>query len=111
LRYPRNGPASQPGEKPQEKGIDVALAIEFVAMAVSDQYDIGIMMSTDTDLKPALEFVAALPGKRPEVCSWSSNVGHSRRLSIAGSQLWCHWIGDQTFRSFADPTDYNLWTS
>jgi hypothetical protein len=37
LRYPRGWPDSHlAGEKPQEKGIDVVLAIDFVTMAVTD---------------------------------------------------------------------------
>jgi uncharacterized LabA/DUF88 family protein len=55
LRYP-----GQAGEKPQEKGIDVALALDFVAMAMRGEYEVGILMSTDTDLKPALELVAQM---------------------------------------------------
>jgi uncharacterized LabA/DUF88 family protein len=51
LRYPQGWPNPyQAGERPQEKGIDVALAIDFVVMAVRDEYDVGILMSTDTDL-------------------------------------------------------------
>jgi hypothetical protein len=45
LRYP----AAYPREKPEEKGIDVALAVDFVMMAARDEYDVGILMSTDTD--------------------------------------------------------------
>ena len=41
----------------QEKGIDVALAIDFVRLAITGAYDVGVMMSTDTDLVPALRFV------------------------------------------------------
>ena len=43
--------------KPQEKGIDVALAVDFVTMAVDKRYDIGVIFSTDSDLRPALEYV------------------------------------------------------
>ena len=53
VRYPVDWPDS----KPQEKGIDVALAIDFVALATDGCYDIGIIASTDTDLVPALEYV------------------------------------------------------
>lgn len=61
LRYPHGWPgACQAGEKPQEKGVDVALAIDFVRLAIEDRYDVGILMSTDTDLKPALEIVTQL---------------------------------------------------
>jgi hypothetical protein len=52
----------------EEKGIDVALAIDFVTMAVRGEYDVGVIMSTDTDLKPALEAVAQMRGSPyPEV--------------------------------------------
>src|SRR6266571_444128 len=61
LRYPQGWPTrSRVGERPQEKGIDVALAIDFVVMAVRKELDVGILMSTDTDMKPALEAVARL---------------------------------------------------
>lgn len=61
LRYPQGWPgASLPGEKPGEKGIDVALTMDFAVMAVRRQYEIGIIFSTDTDLKPAIEFVSDL---------------------------------------------------
>src|SRR5438477_471755 len=53
LRYP----AAWPREKAEEKGIDVALAIDFVMTAVRGDYDVGVVVSTDTDLKPALEAV------------------------------------------------------
>ena len=38
----------QPGERPREKGIDIALAIDFAMMAVRGEYYVGILMSTDT---------------------------------------------------------------
>jgi hypothetical protein len=110
LRYPRGWPGShRPGEKPQEKGIDVALAIDFVTMAVAGQYEVGVLMSTDTDLKPALEAVARLTathGVRPEVAAWSSAEEHSRRLSISSRRLYCHWLGKDSYNQVADPTNY-----
>jgi uncharacterized LabA/DUF88 family protein len=112
LRYPRGWPTShQPGERPAEKGIDVALALDFAVMAVQGQYDVGILMSTDTDLKPALEYVAGLTGAvgrpRAEVAAWSGTGQHNRRLSISTRNLYCHWIGEATYRSVSDSTDYS----
>ena len=49
LRYP----ATWLNEPAEEKGIDVALAIDMVTMAVHGEYDVGILMSLDADLKPA----------------------------------------------------------
>ena len=105
LRYPRDWPQ----EPAEEKGVDVALAIDFVMMAVRGEYDVGVLMSTDTDLKPALEAVAGLVGHpypRCEVAAWSARDQHSRRLSISGHRLWCHWLGEDDYRSVADATDY-----
>jgi uncharacterized LabA/DUF88 family protein len=111
LRYPYGWPNShQPGEKPQEKGIDVALAIDFVSMAVAGEFEVAVLMSTDTDLKPALEAVARLTptqGVRAEVASWSSPVGHSRRLSISSRRLYCHWLGKDTYDQIVDATNYS----
>lgn len=39
---------------------------------MQDEYDVGILMSTDTDLKPALEGVTQLTNRRAEVAAWSS---------------------------------------
>jgi hypothetical protein len=88
LRYPARWPA----EKPEEKGIDVVLAMDFHALALSGAYDVGILMSTDTDLKPALEAVAQINRNRTprcEVAAWCAPDMHCRRLSIKGIRLWC----------------------
>jgi uncharacterized LabA/DUF88 family protein len=108
LRYPIDWPAS----REEEKGIDVALAVDFVVMAVRNEYDRAILMSTDTDLKPALEAVAALSTGVPkcEVAAWSSPdpAYHSRRLSIAGTKIWCHWLTQEDYDKVADSTNYLL---
>ena len=98
------------GERPREKGIVVALAIDFATMAGAGEFDVGILMSTDTDLKPALEAVARSPkqgGARAEVAAWSRTGMHNRRLSIPGGQLWCHWVDEMAYRKVADATDYS----
>lgn len=56
LRYPNGWPdRCLPGEKPQETGIDVSLAIDFVRLALEGRYEVGILLSADTDLKPPLK--------------------------------------------------------
>lgn len=104
LRYPADWPAS----KPEEKGIDVALAIDFVALAVDGQYDIGVIASTDSDLRPPLEFVSRKCGERcrVQVAAWTSPRTKSR-LSIAGRNVWCHWLHRTDYDAIADPIDYD----
>lgn len=107
LRYPRGWPdRCRPGEKPQEKGVDVALAIDFVRLALEDQYDVGILMSTDTDLKPALETVVKFTDKRVEVAAWSGRGGR-QRLSIESASLWCHWLHRDVYEQVCDNTNYS----
>jgi hypothetical protein len=81
-------------------------------MAIKGEYEVGILMSTDTDLKPALELVAQMmtgPGRpRAEVAAWSAAGQHGRRLSIPGRNLYCHWIDEATYKVVADPTDYSV---
>ena len=104
LRYPRGWPI----EKAQEKGIDTALAIDFVTMAVDGAYDLGVIMSTDTDLLPAIEFVRTrFAGHRHvAVAAWRSRRSR-RRLSIPGSNVWCHWLSRDDYDAVADTKNYN----
>ena len=104
LRYPPGWPA----ERAQEKGIDTALAIDYVTMAVDGAYDVGVIMSTDTDLLPALEFVSRrFAGERHvAVAAWRSPQSN-RRLSIPGTNMWCHWLNRDDYDAVSDPTDYN----
>jgi len=112
LRYPHGWPsACAPGERPQEKGIDVALALDYTLMAFRGEYDVGILMSTDTDMKPALEAVASMrrsPGPRAEVASWSAAGRHNRRLAIPSRNLYCHWIEEDVYNQMADATNYSV---
>ena len=60
-----------PTDPAQEKGIDVALAIDFVRLAITGAYDVGVMMSTDTDLLPGTEVRLRPRSGRYSRCSGS----------------------------------------
>lgn len=106
LRYPRDYPLS----KPEEKGVDVQLAVDFVSMAIRGEYEVGVLMSEDTDLKPPLEAVVALPITSQkvhcEVAAWAPPASPARRLRIPGVNLWCHLLSEADFRPVADNTNY-----
>ncbi|MBI3097942.1 MAG: NYN domain-containing protein [Planctomycetes bacterium] len=105
LRYPRDWPKT----RAQQKGVDVGLAIDFIAGAMDNVYDVGVIASTDTDLKPPLEFVMRRFGstKWAEVASWHSDLSRPR-LSLADAPLWCHFLAKKDFDAVADPKDYNV---
>ena len=103
LRYPSDWPKTAA----EEKGIDVALAIDFVTMAVDGDYDIGIIASTDTDLRPAVEYVIKRQVAAVEVAAWHSEKSR-RPLSVEGSSLWCHRLTKAHYDGVADYRDYNI---
>lgn len=110
LRYPKGWPDEcEEGAKPQEKGIDVALAVDFVTMAVGGKFDVGVLFSVDTDLKPSLEYVAALnlnKGPIAEVAAWRPETAGPRSLSIAGVRLHATLLDREQYEQVKDETDY-----
>jgi uncharacterized LabA/DUF88 family protein len=109
LRYPAQW--ANPSEKPREKGIDVALALDVALMAVRKGYDVGILCSLDTDLVPALEVVCeqtrAWGKPRVEVSAWTKPGEINSRLSVPGARVYCHWISQQAYEPLRDNRDYS----
>ncbi len=97
---------SRPNGSLEEKGVDVSLAIDFVAGAVDGAFDVGIIFSTDTDLIPALEFVANRPELSvvPEVASWSDHKNSP--LFVDGKHIWCHRLSKSDYHNVQDRTVY-----
>ncbi|MYB40802.1 MAG: NYN domain-containing protein [Chloroflexi bacterium] len=107
LRYPGDWPDT----RAEQKGVDVQLAIDFVAGAIDDRYDVGVMFSTDTDLRPALEFVTDRFERYPraEVAAWRGS-GANRSLRVRGGQrsTWVHFLDWDDYLAIRDRTDYLL---
>jgi hypothetical protein len=109
LRYPGGWPRNAA----EEKGIDVQLAIDFVMGILRQDFDSGVIFSTDTDLLPALEGAVELVRGQgrplPEVAAWSrAGEKRRRRLNISGTPLRCHWLEWGDYQACEDRTDYNI---
>jgi len=89
-----------------EKGIDVLIALAMVTGAIADEFDVAVLMSSDTDLVPALEQVLAA-GKRVEVACWNG-PDRNPRLVVPGVNIWCHWLDRRWYDRVADRTDYTV---
>jgi len=59
-----------------EKGVDVQIAVDLLVGAYEDLYDTAVLISSDTDLIPAMEKVKKL-GKEVEY------IGFSHKPSLA----------------------------
>ncbi|MDP2950759.1 MAG: NYN domain-containing protein [bacterium] len=67
-----------------EKGVDVLLAVEMIRYARQNKYDICYLLSSDTDLVPAVEEVKAI-GK--EVCYIGIAKGQSFGLTVVANDV------------------------
>lgn len=97
-------------DRPREKGIDVALAIDYVMLSGED-YDVGVLFSEDTDLVPALEAVAKIKG--PEACEtgcWLPTGRHTARPLLLPKQPLgkVHLMARKDYDHVRDATDYNV---
>lgn len=58
-------------ERLREKGIDVKLATDLIVGAVDDKYDVAIIVSSDSDLIPAIDWVRRRMNKMIEYIGFS----------------------------------------
>jgi uncharacterized LabA/DUF88 family protein len=104
LRYPQDWPKS----RPEQKGVDVQIAIDIVVMAIRNEYDVAILASADTDLRPALEACDELDQcPTLEVAAWKGETGYANKLTLPGKHLWCHHLNLEDYNSVADRTSYS----
>jgi NYN domain len=107
IRYPQGWP--NVAEKPQEKGVDVKLAIDALMMSITRQFEVIVIASLDSDLKPLLESLLRL---RPrvgleaiEVIAWE---GRSYRLRLPGEALPERELTTAAYHTIQDVTDYTI---
>ncbi|WP_115685601.1 NYN domain-containing protein [Corynebacterium senegalense] len=89
----------------QEKGIDVDLAVQAIQHAVTNKYDVIIIMSNDSDLLPAVEFIYHETRPRLEVAGWEADGQYPLRIHRGTSKSrapYCHYLGDHVFRQVQD---------
>jgi uncharacterized LabA/DUF88 family protein len=99
LQYPDDYPTAPA----IEKGIDVAIAVDMIRLAMSGSMDVAILFSSDKDLMPAVEVLWEYRGCHVEVAAWT----RAPRLRFEGQQRpWCHYLGPGDFDSVRDHFDY-----
>ncbi|MDQ1700200.1 MAG: hypothetical protein QOG34_2063 [Frankiaceae bacterium] len=100
-----------PGRPPREKGVDVALAVDMVVMAVRGEYDIAILVSADTDLRPAVNAVYDQNGpSRPwiELAGWRGPRRQRPIAATAARRVGELWIDQADYDASRDSTDYSV---
>jgi hypothetical protein len=90
-----------------EKGVDVSLAIDLVSIAHRQEADCVVVVSSDTDLEPALELATELRGEGfVEVAGWDGPGDCAAILSVTGVRQ--HRLDRGDYERLKDDTDYNL---
>ena len=88
-----------PDLAPQEKGIDVQIAVDLIHAAYTKRYDGIVLFSSDTDLLPALETVVRLRLGHVEVACWSG----FKPLRFPNSNLpWCHFLSEADWHAVTE---------
>jgi len=91
------------GLPPQEKGIDVLTALNFVEMAQSGEFDLVILMTHDTDLQPALKMASLNIGVRIETAGWAG----LNKLRLKEKKLFHSYLTVADFKNSIDQKDYS----
>lgn len=100
-----------PWERPQEKGIDVTIALDLVEFALTDKFDVAIVVSLDRDLH---EIADALRNLRPLI---ARPIRLEAAVPVRGDRAdpktikgfrFTHQITPEVFQLVRDDTDYTL---
>jgi uncharacterized LabA/DUF88 family protein len=107
----------RPWQRPQEKGIDLAIALDVIEFALVDSLDVAIIVSLDRDLA---EIPNALHNLRPVLnrpvrleAAVPVPPGRSAPKTLTGF-AYTHQITEEVFELIRDDTDYtvpdSVWT-
>jgi len=92
----------------QEKGVDVALALDLVHLTYENRYDCGIIVSQDWDFSPAVALAKTVARGQSRTLSFESafpfDNGNTSSRGIPGT-TWVH-IDKPLYDSCHDPKDY-----
>ncbi|MDA8069550.1 MAG: NYN domain-containing protein [Actinomycetota bacterium] len=104
LRYRRG---AEGVEKGVEKGVDVWLAVDLVKIAMDRGAHRAIVMTSDTDLVPAVELAVEVRGTDfVEVAGWEGQHQSAAILVVAGARR--HRLDFRAFQRVSDATDYGV---
>lgn len=112
LRYPPDWGEPDCVSKPREKGVDVELAVDVVTFGLDNLYQVGIIMSADYDLVPAIDYMVRRRISRGqpdiEVAAWQGprNGAARLRIKLPSRPLHCIWLDQQAYWGVVDDRDY-----
>jgi uncharacterized LabA/DUF88 family protein len=98
------------GVVPEEKGIDVRIALDIVRLALKHEYDVALVFSQDQDYSEVVDEIRqiAISQKRPMrvASAFPLGPGTQNRRGINGA-MWIQ-INKQMYDNCIDPIDYRV---
>lgn len=93
---------------PQEKGIDVRLALDLVSCALSEQFDVAVIYSQDQDLCEAVQEIKAIGKKLNRMFEIASAFPFGPKASVKRGIDKTTWIkiDEASYNACLDPYDY-----
>jgi uncharacterized LabA/DUF88 family protein len=92
----------------QEKGVDVSIAIDLIRLTYEQAYDVAILVSSDSDLGPAVRLAKGLCSAQGRMCSFESafpyEEPHHAPRGVPGTV--CRRISRGTYDACRDPREY-----
>lgn len=114
LRGPAGDPSIGPDGKPQvittpqEKGIDVRIALDLVSLARKRQFDLALIFSQDQDLKEVVEEIEAIAREQERwigvACAFPFGPNASYKRGIDKTD-WFR-MDEEFYNKCLDPRDY-----
>jgi uncharacterized LabA/DUF88 family protein len=93
---------------PQEKGIDVRLALDLVRLARTGQFDVAVLFSQDSDLAEVVADVKSISKEQDRwisvVCAFPAGPKASAHRGIEGTR-WIKLL-EADYNACLDPKDY-----
>jgi len=92
----------------QEKGVDVSIAIDLIRLTYEQAYDVAILVSSDSDLGPAVKLAKELCSVQGRQCDFESAFPHQvpnhAPRGVPGTVF--RRISQGTYDACRDPREY-----
>lgn len=89
-----------PHSSPKESGVDLRLGLDFVAAARSKRYEAVVVLTGDSDFRPALDDAAG-SGTRVELAFWTKGIKRFDSpladYAVRQKYLWTHRLTEDDF--------------
>lgn len=89
------------------------MALDIVTCGLDGLYNVGIVMSSDQDMIPALEYMDRRRISRgapiTEVAAWTGDMGRRpNRITVGKGRPYCHWLTKEDYWGVQDERDYTV---